>query len=136
MTKGDLDKVTFMGRPLKPVALGLTILMITLAVANWTDNGLLGDNILSHILAAIAGLSALLLTAGWIAGKQRIAEIGLLGAAAVNIARSSFLLFTFGPGQQSVWLSLGVTVIAGGAYLLETWDDPERQRARRADRVH
>lgn len=130
-TKGDLEKVTFLNRPIKPVALGLTVVMTTLAIANILDAGLLGDNALSHTLAVFAVTSAILLTLGWITGKQRIAEIGLLTAAAVNVARSSFLLFTFGPGQQSVWLSLGVTVIAGGAYLLESWDDPERRKVRR-----
>lgn len=121
-TKGDLDTVSILGRPIKPVALGLTILMVTLTVSNVTGAGVLGDVALSRVLAAGAAVSAILLTAGWVTGKQGLAEAGLLATAAGNIARSSFLMMTYGPGQQSVWLSMGVTVIAAGAYLLETWD--------------
>jgi hypothetical protein len=131
MTKGDLDGLRCWGRPVKPVALGLSFLMLTLTVSNVANVGVFEALWLGDVVAVMAGSAALLLIGGWVLRSQRSAEWGLLLACVVYIVRSSFLFFLVGPGEQGVWLSLGAATIAGGAYLLETTDEQAEWRWRR-----
>ena len=111
------------GRPVKPVAGGFVILMLTLAVFNTIDAGVLGATVLGHVTGALAGVSAVTLLAGWWGSWQRVAEAGLLAAFAAYGLRGLFVLFTQGPWVQAVWLSLGAAVIAWGSFVLETMDE-------------
>jgi hypothetical protein len=131
MTKGDLDGLRCWGRPIKPVALGLSFLMLTLCISNIANAGVFKELWLGDVVAVIAGASAVTLVAGWVVRSQRMAEWGLLMACVVYIVRASFLFFFAGPGEQGVWLSLGAATIAGGAYLLETTDEQAEWRWRR-----
>lgn len=123
MTKGDLDGVLFLGRPLKPLALGMAVLMLTLSVYNVLHLSAFGGLFLGDVVAVLAAVAVVTLTVGWYYGSQRMAEAGLLLAATVYVTRSAFLLFVSGPGTEGVYLGLGAAVMAGGAYLLESWDE-------------
>ena len=129
MTAGDLEGVTVMGRPIKPVALGLTILMLSLLVINLTGVGELTGTLLARVIAVMAGTAAVTLVAGWVWRSQRMAQAGLLLAAIVYITRSAFIALDSGIGSIGVWLGGGAGVIAAGAYLLETWDSDRGKAA-------
>lgn len=122
MTKGDLDGVMPFGRPMKPVAMGVSVLMLTLLTANITQTGVFGSLPLGHIIIALAGVSVGLLVVGWVAKNQVMAEFGLLAATIVYVTRASFVLFAFGWQHEGIYLSAGGAIIAGGSYLLERWD--------------
>ena len=94
MTKGDLDGVQIWGRPIKPVALGLSLLMLTLAVVNITDTGVFEDMLLGDVVAVLAVGSFTALMVGWFARYQIAAEIGLFSASVVYLIRGSFAVFT------------------------------------------
>lgn len=129
MTKGDLDGWLVWGRPLKPVALGTSILMLTLVVSNVTHTGIFGPLWLGDVIAGLSAVSFICLTVGWFGRHQMSAEVGLLLACTTYLLRASMALFLDGPGEQAVYLSIGAAVITGGAFLLEHWDRM-RQRGR------
>lgn len=127
MTKGDID-IPWMVRPIKPVAAGTIVLMLTLAISNMLDADRLHTIPLGYLVALIAMISATCLVMGFAFGKQRAAEAGLLLAFVTYVLRSSFLLLTEGPLEPGIYLGIGVCVISGGAYVLERWDDPKKQK--------
>jgi len=135
VTKGDLDGVQIWGRPIKPVALGLSLLMLTLAVVNITDTGVFEDMLLGDVVAVLAVGSFTALMVGWFARYQIAAEIGLFSASIVYLIRASFAAFTLGIQSETVYLSLGVAVVAGGSFLLERWDHIEFLKARQGQGV-
>lgn len=118
MTKGDLDTIRVWGRPLKPVALGLTLTMVIVAQANLraADRGTTPP--LSYVVAAVAGAAVIALIWGWVGRSQRLAEIGLLLVVAAYATRAAFVYLSSGP-DQAVFFSLASVIIAGGSYLLE-----------------
>ena len=122
MAPQNLTGVLVFNRPIKPVALGFVILMGVLAYFNLSGTDVLKDELLSGGIGVLAIVAGVFLIIGWIGRSQLYAELGLLLAAAVYITRSVFLIMDQGFGTIGVWLGLGVSVIAAGAYLLETWD--------------
>lgn len=118
MTKGDLDTIRVGGRPLKPVALGLTLTMAIVAQANFRgiDRGTTPP--LSYVVAAIAVVAFVALLWGWVGRNQRAAEIGLLLVVAAYSTRAAFVYLSSG-FDQAVFFSLASVIIAGGSYLLE-----------------
>ena len=123
MTHSDLPGVRFAGRPVKPLALGLAIMSAVLVGYNLIDAGFLGASLLGDVVAAGFAAAAVLLTAGWVTGSQTMAETGLLVATGMLVTRSAFLLLSVGVRFEAVWLGLATAVMAGGAYLLEAWDE-------------
>lgn len=114
-----------MGRPTKPVALGLAMLCAILAVSNVFGADSLGDSLWSHVVIPVAGVAALLFTAAWWRIDQRFLEWALLLAFGLHVARAAFIPLATGWSgfaEQDAWQSLAVAVIAGGAYLLEKGD--------------
>lgn len=120
MTKGDLDGVSFLGRPVKPIALPAAFLMAVLMVYNIVDAGVLHDLWLGDIVSILAGVSCIMLVLGWIIRSQRLIEFGLLAGCVVYVMRASFVIFVDG-FAQSFYLSLGAAGLFGGAYFLESW---------------
>lgn len=112
----------FFNRPFKPVALGISIIMIVLCISGIANTGLLTTTIWGDIVSVLSGATALLLFVGWYTRSQRLAEIGLLSSTFVFVTVFSFLLLTVSTTQTSIWISLGYTVVAGGSYLLEKED--------------
>lgn len=128
MTKGDLDGVTFLGRPVKPMSLQFTILLATLTIWNIINQGAFRDSILGDVIAVMAAVGVAALFSGWAIGSQRLAEVGLALSFFVYITRCAFLLGANGLLEEGIYLSIGAAVGAGGAYMLETWDrhdDPD-----------
>lgn len=123
MSRGDLPKVKFLGRPVKPVGLGVSILMLTLFSFNIFDAGVFGDMFLGDIVAVSAAVSAILLFTGWIKGSQKLAIYGFLLATITYMTRSAFIALYVSPVDLGVYAGLGAAVIAGGSFLLETWDE-------------
>lgn len=118
MTKGDLDTIRVLGRPLKPVALGLALTMTIVAQSNLRnmDRGTVPP--LSYLVAAIAAAAVIALAGGWIGRNQRLAEIGLLLVVGAYATRAAFIYLSSG-FDQAVFFSLATVIIAGGSYLLE-----------------
>jgi hypothetical protein len=128
VTKGDLDYLV-LGRPLKPVALGMAVLMLTLTVVNLLNLGDLGATSFGDLVSIMSGASFITLMGGWIGKSQQAAEAGLLLACITYVLRSSFLFLTNGPSSHGVYLGIGAAIIAGGAYLLEKWDHTRQTSA-------
>jgi hypothetical protein len=123
MTKGDLEGLRLLGRPVKPVALGLMFSMAVLCVFNVTDAGVLGATRIGDVVAIMAGAAVLMLTAGWALRSQPMAEAGLFTAGLTMVLRSTFLFALQGVGNVGVWLGVGTAIIALGAFLLERIDE-------------
>lgn len=119
--RGDIPGVRLLGRPLKPVALGLTLTMIIVAQSNFRGADRGTQYPLSMVLAVAAAVAAVTLAVGWISRRQRIAELGLLLVVGVYTARAAFIQMV-SPFDQAVWFSLATVVIAAGAYVLEASD--------------
>ncbi len=130
MTKGDLDGVQVWGRPIKPVAFGLSVLMLTLTVYNIFNVGVFGSLFLGDVIAVLTGTSFVMLMLGWFAKNQLLAEFGLITAFTAYTLRASFILFSSGPTAEGFYLSIGAAIIAGGAYLLEGWDHIPKRRGK------
>lgn len=123
MTRGDLDGLLIMGRPLKPVALGLSLSMIVLTVFNTSDLGILRDAVIGDVVGIMAAISASCLIAGWVFRSQHMAEAGLFIAGLTMVLRSAFLFALVGIGNIGVWLGVGTAIVALGAFLLERVDE-------------
>jgi len=122
VTKGDIDGWLIFGRPFKPVALGLSLAMLVLVVANIHGTGRLGEGWLGHVIAVVSGFSLFFLMGGWWTRWQVWAEIGLLLACSTYLTRGIFLGLT-DLQDQSMWLSFSSALIAGGAFWLEVNSD-------------
>lgn len=121
------NRLTVAGRPLKPVAMGLTLTMVIVTQANLrgVDRGT--DAPLSYLVAGLSVAATLALIAGWFTGNGRLMRIGLLLVVAVYTARAVFIAMASG-SDQAVWFSLATVIIAGGSYLLESRDDTRGSR--------
>lgn len=126
MSAGDLYHVILFGRPFKPVAFGLAMVMTILVIVNVADTGRLGSNWIGDVVAILAGTSLLALIGGWWAKGQHMAEIGLLLAGSTLVMRGLFVMFTAWP-DQSEWFSFAMAFVAWGAFLLERMD-PNRMK--------
>ena len=115
-------RITILGRPVKPVALGLALAMATLLTTGITGTGLLGGTHWGNAVAVAAAGALVLFVVGWVRGSQRLAEWALGGAFFAMAARTVFLFITAGAGQPAPWLSGALCIIAGGSYWLERVD--------------
>lgn len=123
MTRGDLPGLQAFGRPIKPVAFGFTITMTTLFLANVFDVSQFGRLVIGDVIGVGGLIGAVLLSVGWFGRRQRFAEAGLLVSTLIYVMTASFLFLLKGFDSVSGWLALGTAVIAGGAFVLEAWDD-------------
>ena len=116
--------IRVLGRRFKPVALGVTIIMIGLTIAGLFRWGTFEDYNPFFLILQIAAsaVSAGLLIYGWFADRERWAEWGLLIGTFAYLERAVLLTFvdTFG---DSVLLAYGVLVIIAGSYFLEASDN-------------
>ena len=113
--------LTFLKRPLKPVMLGLTIIMSIIAQANWRgiDRGVTPP--LSYLVAILASTAVVTMIVGWAAGKPRLLEFGLLATIAAYTTRAAFI-WMVNPWDQAGFFGIAVVVMAGGTYILERGD--------------
>jgi hypothetical protein len=122
MTSQDLPGIRVWGRPVKPVAFGLMLLLATLAWSNAANVGLFANNVWGDVVGVLAAVGAVLFAVGWWGRWQTVAEAAFGVATAVLAARAAALFWLDGPTEQSVYLSVSVAVIAGGSLLLERLD--------------
>lgn len=121
--------LTFLGRPVKPVALGLLILGFFTGLANIIGGGdgisTLGWRYFIGVQGVLAGVA---LCVGWLRDSQRWAEYGLLIVFWMFFTRSVFVLLDTGWREADVYQALGVAVVAGGSFFLERIDPWQRSK--------
>lgn len=121
MTRGDVPGVRLLGRPIKPVALGLTLNMLIVAQANFRDMDRGTTPPMSTMLGVMAVVAVTALILGWVLRMQRLAEVGLLVTVFVYATRAVFIQLT-NTWDEAVFFSLAAVIIAGGSYYLEVAD--------------
>jgi hypothetical protein len=123
VSKGDIAKYTFMGRPIKPLALALSLSMATIFWFNIVANeGILVETLAGDVVGYAAGASSLLLFIGWWVKSQLMAEVGLLMSAGVWVSRAALILILGDWNTASFFFSASWVIAAVGAYLLEALD--------------
>lgn len=128
----ELD-VTFLGRPVRPFHLAVTIATAVVAATFLSDGSMeWWNHTATHLIGALAFTSSVLLTVGWWLRNEWAAEWGLLLSTGVWLSRAVYALLA-GEGliinnpAASFFLSLAWAVGAGGAYLLERIDHGSRE---------
>jgi integral membrane sensor domain MASE1 len=127
MTRGDLGKMEFLDRPVKPLVAAIAL---SVAALFWftliTPSDPIAQVVLGDIVGALAGASLALLVFAWWFRSQSAAEIGLLLATFVWVTRAALIAVVGVSHNVDVghvfWYSLAWAIAAGGAYLLESWD--------------
>ena len=123
MTRAELKTLRFMARPIKPLALALTIATFVLFVGyDLTNADSLGGSPAGDFVGLVGLASALVLTVGWWRRSQTLAELGLLLASGVWITRAATLALEGFPDPIAFFLSSAWAIAAAGAYLLEAQD--------------
>lgn len=119
----EIVGVRFLGRKFKPVAFGVTLMMLGLLLASVFRLGTYSMATSAGVAleSLTAGASAALLLAGWVRGNVRFTEWGLLVGIFAYLSRFVYLLFLDLLGD-SVMLALGVLIIIAGSYVLEVQD--------------
>ena len=118
------------GRRIRPTAAGLAIFAFALGLSSFQGHSLLQGLVLGQIIALMCVSATLFFTLGFILNRSTCAKAGyLLTFFTLNTqfvfqwveAGTDFWpgMFTFARGTPSLWMGLGVTVIAGGSYWLE-----------------
>lgn len=123
-------RFTVLGRPVKPVAVGLIVAMAALVLTGLVGTGLLGGTHWGYTVAVAAAASFVTFIVAWVRCSQRLAEAALALAFFTMSARTVFLFITVGASQPAAWLSLSLTIVAGGSYWLERGDSNGRQVGR------
>ena len=141
VTRAELSRVSVLGRPFKPLAVGLIVGGTTLSVNTILaflgadpripvpDGGSAATHLASLLMGFFAGLGVFLMVFAWIIRSQRVYEWGLLlsfggwnarwvGMALDGDAAYALLPFSF-------------ALMAGGAYILETMDAQHQTNERR-----
>lgn len=118
----NLKRHRFLGRPVKPLAIGMILALFPIALNGWLTA--LGSGRVLHPTdddMAIGAVSTIALTAmviGWIIKSQSVFEASLLFIVGAFSARAFLVLFT-DQYPLEFMLPLGVAVFAAGAYVLE-----------------
>ena len=122
-------KTPFIGRPVRPFHFAVFIATGAVAVTNIDGEGTLLFGYASHTVGGLAGVAAVLLLAGWVTQRDRLAEWGLLLAAGMWASRAVFAALS-GTGWFAVTLSVAWLVGSAGAYLLERYDHAQNEATR------
>lgn len=113
------------GRPIKPLALGLLITMLSFAGIAYNRDGVLGNTIWAQTVAVVAAATAGVLLSGWLARSQKLAEVGLLMSFFVWFSALLVFALTVHPSWEHYAWSTAFAVMAAGSYFLEI-NDPTR----------
>lgn len=116
-----IDGVHVVGRKFKPVALGITVMMVGLVVAGLFNLGDYAHPQFQLYGSFVPFAAAVLLIAGFVRSDTRLTRYGLLIALFAYLGRAIFLVIE-DPLGDSVLLAVGTTIIIAGSYVLETQD--------------
>lgn len=111
------------GRRVKPVALGVTVMMVGLTIAGILNLGEYPYYGFQAVGALVPAAAAALLAYGWWKNDTRWTRYGLELGFFTYVGRAVFLAIV-DPFGDSLLLALGTTIIIGGTYILETRDRP------------
>lgn len=118
----NLKRHRFLGRPVKPLALGLIFALFPISVNGWVlafgGQALLNSTGDDMAIGIIATLALLLMVVGWFRKSQLIFEAALLFVVGAFTARAFLFLF-LDPYPLEAMMPLSVAVFAAGAYVLE-----------------
>lgn len=120
----------FMGRKIRPYAFAVTFVCVILTIALLitgddvghildTENSAGRYNLIGFSVGAAALLSSIFLSAGWWMRSDRFMRWGLLTSAFMFATRGAFLFMDVGWRHVPGWISLGLVLASGGAWLLE-----------------
>jgi len=128
------DHITRFHRKFRPAALGLAIFTFFLGLSSFLNKGLLGDSFLGQVVAVFCASASIFFVIGFFINSVRLLRIGFLLTFFSITCNTVFVWITFGtswwekmltlaPKTSSLWMGLGVAVVAGGAYFLEVDDE-------------
>lgn len=103
---------------LQPVAAGFALAMVVVMVQNLREEDRGIHPPLSYILVIAAAAAAAALIAGWVGQRARLMQLGLLLVFLTYVTRAAFVALST-PGDQAVFFSLAISIIAGGSWWLE-----------------
>lgn len=112
----------FWGRPVRPFHLAVAIATSTVAISNLLFEGIVLQDNIGNIVGTVSLMASAFLVTGWWFGKEWLAEWGLILATGTFAARAAFSVLSV-QAFNSFFLSIAWTVGAGGAYLLERYDN-------------
>jgi hypothetical protein len=118
------------GRSVRPTALGLLIFTAAFGWSSFTSRTFLQGQLFGQIVAVLCIAAAVFFAVGFLVNRAVLARVGYLLTFFVLVTNSIFVwielggdwwykMVTFAPKTTSVWMGLGVAVIAAGAYWLE-----------------
>lgn len=118
----NLKRHRFLGRPVKPLAIGMILALFPIALNGWLTA--FGASRVLHptgddmAIGAVSTISLIAMLVGWMIKSQSVFEASLLFIVGAFSARSFLVLFT-DQYPLEFMLPLGVAVFAAGAYVLE-----------------
>lgn len=118
----NLPRVRFLGRPIKPVAFGLTVALLIIWPSAITNEGVLDGSIWGDFIGWSAFAIAGIMTWAWWKSSQRVTEIGLQLVFALMIFRFFGSLLVNQSWTQAGTLSIAWAIVAGGSFILERSD--------------
>lgn len=118
------------GRRVRPTALGLAIFTFALGVSSFLGHSLLQGRFFGQTIAVLCASAVVFFAVGFVLNRAVCARIGYLLTFFCIVTQFVFTwieagaefcvgMVTFARGAPSLWMGLGVAVIAGGAYWLE-----------------
>jgi hypothetical protein len=123
-SNGRMLRIRVFGRPIQPVAFGVSLYTAILAFAILTDSALgqLLDGPIGEAVGVVCAAATAALWFGWWARRRDWLQRGLAWATAGIVATTITVVIDVGWSSVSAWLSTPVAVIAFGSWLLERAD--------------
>jgi hypothetical protein len=126
MTRAEIPSIQILGRPFKPLAVGLILATGTMglnALLQLLHQGTVvaTPSSLPPILGLLAVASVVLMVTAWVIRSQRIYEIGLVLSVGAWAFRGFGLLLD--GGGLGFMFPISMMVMAAGAFLLERADE-------------
>lgn len=124
------------GRQIRPYSFGVAYLCAVYFVFNifvGQSVGTIFDD-QSHIALTVGSVSLVcfaILMSGWWVRSDRLMRAGLLLSTGIFAARGVFVVLELGFAQLSAWVSLGLVMMSGGAWLLEKTAERTKDQLRR-----
>lgn len=120
---------TIFGRPIRPTAAGLMVIATALGVGSFMGHSLLQGAWYGQTIAVMCALAGVSYLVGWIMDRPIMARASDLIVFGTFAAQTTFLwiergsdfpwqMLTLQPGTASIWIGLGIAIIAAGAFWL------------------